>query len=262
MTKMFPRVSLGLIVFLVIGSAYHLGQLGTAETVEVEEGREDAAELPDAATESIEPVQEQPELQTDFEQPDLSSEEKQQRAQGEEKEQKASQTPQLPTAAEEPSTAHEEMVVEPTIFGRRSVFEQELQVEQEKKEPSEDQLSLIDERLVQVEKQVSELKEKTNFLEELLKHSHARKEKEEENDLHYGWTKEQVVMSVGAPWKTYGYVKDGKQFEHWLYSEFAWHRYESVLFEDGEVVGWNLPDSVRQRLEKEAAVELLEKLEE
>jgi hypothetical protein len=82
------------------------------------------------------------------------------------------------------------------------------------------------------------------------------------NNIVHGMTKENVRVSVGDPEKTHGYIKDGRLIELWIYSEFAWHELEEIIFENGFVIGWNLPDSVKKRLEEEAVVELLEKVSE
>ncbi|MBI4373234.1 MAG: hypothetical protein HY585_05890, partial [Candidatus Omnitrophica bacterium] len=64
--------------------------------------------------------------------------------------------------------------------------------------------------------------------------------------LTHGLTKEAVQVSLGKAQKTHGYMKDGKLMELWVYSEFQWHPYESVLFQDGKAVGWNFPKSVKR----------------
>jgi len=83
-----------------------------------------------------------------------------------------------------------------------------------------------------------------------------------QNNVAHGMTREDVRASVGEPEKTHGYVQDGRFIELWIYSEFAWHELEEIIFENGFVIGWNIPDSVQKRLEQVAAVELLEKVPE
>jgi len=77
--------------------------------------------------------------------------------------------------------------------------------------------------------------------------------------LRHGLTKTQVSQRLGVPEKTYGYQKNMKDMEVWVYSELEWHEYENVLFEDGAVAAWNVPDSVKDRLDEVAVTELLEK---
>ncbi len=76
--------------------------------------------------------------------------------------------------------------------------------------------------------------------------------------ITHGMTKEQVLLSVGAPEKTHGYVKDGRLIELWIYSEFRWLRFEEIMFDNGIVVGWNIPDSIKRTLDKEAPTDLVE----
>ncbi|MBI3999023.1 MAG: hypothetical protein HY351_00260 [Candidatus Omnitrophica bacterium] len=74
--------------------------------------------------------------------------------------------------------------------------------------------------------------------------------------------KEAVQASLGKPQKTHGYRKDGKLMEMWVYSEFEWHPYESVLFQEGRVVGWNFPKSVKRKLDEGSPEQLLTALPE
>ena len=75
--------------------------------------------------------------------------------------------------------------------------------------------------------------------------------------LTYGLNREAVRVSLGVPKKVFGYVSEGNQIEVWVYSEFEWHPYENVLFENGKVKSWNFPKSVKRELEDRAAKELL-----
>ena len=75
--------------------------------------------------------------------------------------------------------------------------------------------------------------------------------------LTYGLSREAVRVSLGVPKKVFGYMSEGKQMEVWVYSEFEWHPYENVLFENGKVKSWNFPKSVKRELEDRAAQELL-----
>lgn len=78
-----------------------------------------------------------------------------------------------------------------------------------------------------------------------------------EKTLTHGLTKEAVRTSLGKPQKTHGYTQDGKLMELWVYSEFQWHPYESVLFQEGKVVGWNFPKSVKRELDTISPDQLL-----
>ena len=73
----------------------------------------------------------------------------------------------------------------------------------------------------------------------------------------FGLDKSAVRTSLGVPKKVFGYINEGKQMEVWVYSEFEWHPYENVLFENGKVKSWNFPKSVKLELEERAAHELL-----
>ena len=75
----------------------------------------------------------------------------------------------------------------------------------------------------------------------------------------FGLDKTAVRTSMGVPKKVFGYMNEGKQMEVWVYSEFEWHPYENVLFENGKVKSWNFPKSVKLELEERAAKELLTK---
>ena len=67
-----------------------------------------------------------------------------------------------------------------------------------------------------------------------------------------GLSKDAVAASLGRPMKTYGYKTDKGFFELWLYSDFEWRENENVLFQDGKVVSWNFPKSVKRKLDEEA----------
>lgn len=73
----------------------------------------------------------------------------------------------------------------------------------------------------------------------------------------YGLDKDAVRASLGVPKKIFGLMNEGKQMELWVYSEFEWHPYENVLFENGKVISWNFPKDVKRELEERAAKELL-----
>lgn len=75
--------------------------------------------------------------------------------------------------------------------------------------------------------------------------------------LTHGLSKDAVLVSLGKPEKTHGYKKDGQLMEVWVYSQFEWHPYESVLFQDGKVVGWNFPKSVKRELDAASPQDLL-----
>ena len=68
-----------------------------------------------------------------------------------------------------------------------------------------------------------------------------------------GLSKDAVAASLGRPKKTYGYKTDKGFFELWVYSELEWQENENVLFQDGKVVSWNFPKSVKRKLDEEAA---------
>lgn len=253
MNTVFRSIPFVILVLSVLSLPLLSVRLLATETVEAEHGQEQAEEKSTIHTEPGDVVEKgQSESQADLAKDEPAPAEGEQRPWVEQ-----------PQDVEEKSGPVEEApLIKQSVFGRRSVFEQELMIEKEEEEAKEDQLSGVENRLALVEKEVSQLKEKTHFLEDQLRRSRKHKKKDRGDSLRYGWTEDEVLTSIGAPWKTYGYVKDGKQFAQWLYSEFAWHRYQNVLFEDGHVVGWNLPDSVQRQLEKEAAVEFLEKVEE
>lgn len=67
-----------------------------------------------------------------------------------------------------------------------------------------------------------------------------------------GLSKDAVTASLGRPKKTHGYQTDEGNFEVWVYSEFEWKEHENVLFQDGKVVSWNFPKSVKRKLDEEA----------
>ena len=75
--------------------------------------------------------------------------------------------------------------------------------------------------------------------------------------LTHGLTKEQVLVSLGKPQKTHGYRKGDQLMELWIYSSFEWNPYENVLFQEGKVVGWNIPKSVKRELDSVSPEELL-----
>ena len=74
--------------------------------------------------------------------------------------------------------------------------------------------------------------------------------------LKLGLPEETVRIILGDPQKTYGYKKDGKILEYWVYSEYDWNPYTNVLLENGKLISWNMPDSVKQRLDKEMVEEI------
>lgn len=79
-----------------------------------------------------------------------------------------------------------------------------------------------------------------------------------EGFVAHGLSKDAVLASLGAPQKTYGYTRDGQPMELWMYSELTWHDFQNVLFESNQVVGWNLPSEVKEKLDDKSATDLTE----
>ncbi|MBI4358939.1 MAG: hypothetical protein HY584_06520 [Candidatus Omnitrophica bacterium] len=74
----------------------------------------------------------------------------------------------------------------------------------------------------------------------------------------HDFTKDSVRASLGAPQKTYGYQRNEKLVEFWVYSDYEWREFENVLFDDGKVVGWNLPKRIKRKLDERSVDELLQ----